>query len=76
MTIVFMLIEVETGKIHDVIDKLKNMEGVKEIYAITGPYDVIAKIAADNMESIKAIIEKIQNVPGVTKTLSSIMLPF
>ena len=35
MTVVFMLIEVETGKIHEVLEKLKGAEGIDEIYAIT-----------------------------------------
>ncbi|WEU40107.1 MAG: Lrp/AsnC ligand binding domain-containing protein [Candidatus Odinarchaeum yellowstonii] len=76
MAIVFMLVEVETGKIHDVLEKLKSIDGVKEYYAITGPYDIIARIVADDMEGIKSIIEKIQAIPGVTRTLSSITLPF
>jgi DNA-binding Lrp family transcriptional regulator len=76
MTVVFMLIEVETGKIHDILEKLKVVEGIKEIYAITGPYDIIAKVQAKDMETVKGIVEKMHSVPGIVRTLSSIVLPF
>jgi len=71
-----MLIEVETGKIHDVLDKLKSVEGIKELYAITGPYDIIAKITAKDMETMKKIVENIHAIDGIVRTLSSIVLPF
>ncbi|MHA1409026.1 MAG: Lrp/AsnC family transcriptional regulator [Candidatus Odinarchaeia archaeon] len=76
MTVVFMLIEVESGKIHDVLKKLKTIEGVEERYSITGPYDLIAKVSAKDMETIKNILQQIQEIEGVIKTLSSIVLPF
>ena len=76
MTVVFMLVEVETGKIHDVLEKLKVLEGIKELYAITGPYDIIAKVSAKDMETVIGIVEKIHSVPGIVRTLSSIVLPF
>ncbi|MHA1409372.1 MAG: Lrp/AsnC family transcriptional regulator [Candidatus Odinarchaeia archaeon] len=76
MTVVFMLIEVETGKIHDVLEELKALDGIKELYAITGPYDIIAKVSAKDMETVKGIVEKIHAVPGIVRTLSSIVLPF
>ncbi|MFX0068468.1 MAG: Lrp/AsnC family transcriptional regulator [Promethearchaeota archaeon] len=76
MTVVFMLIEVETGKIHEVLEKLKGAEGIDEIYAITGPYDIIAKVAADDMEHVRDTVERIHKVDGVVRTLSSIVLPF
>ncbi len=76
MTVVFMLVEVETGRIHDVLEKLKGIEGVKELYAITGPYDIIAKVSAKDMETVKNIVEKIHGIEGIVRTLSSIVLPF
>jgi len=76
MTVVFMLIEVETGKIHEVLEKLKGAEGIDEIYAITGPYDIIAKVGADDMEHVRDTVERIHKVEGVVRTLSSIVLPF
>ncbi|MHA1754271.1 MAG: Lrp/AsnC family transcriptional regulator [Candidatus Odinarchaeia archaeon] len=76
MTVVFMLIEVETGRIHDVLEKLKLVEGIKEIFAITGPYDIIVKVSAKDMETVKGIVEKIHGIEGIVRTLSSIVLPF
>jgi DNA-binding Lrp family transcriptional regulator len=75
-TIVFMLIEVQTGKIANVLDAIEKIPNVEECYAITGPFDVHAKIKAKDIEEVKEIIEQVQKIDGVEKTLSSMVLPY
>ncbi|MHA1409131.1 MAG: Lrp/AsnC family transcriptional regulator [Candidatus Odinarchaeia archaeon] len=76
MSIVFMLIEVEAGKIAAVLSELKDIKGVVESYAITGPFDIHIKIKARSLEEIKELIERIQRIEGVERTLSSMVLPY
>ena len=76
MAIVFMLIEVKTGEIANVLQAVKKIDAVEECYAITGPFDIHVKLSAENIEAIKEVIEKIQILKGVEKTLSSIVLPY
>ena len=38
---------------------------------VTGPYDVIARVEASTVDELgKLVIAKIQDVPGITRTLT------
>lgn len=68
---VFVLIGVETGMSLKVVAALKEIEGVTTADQVTGPYDVIAVVDRDKVEEIGSIIaEKIQFIPGVSRTVS------
>ena len=67
----FVLIEAEAGKSLKVAAALKGIEGVTTANQVTGPYDVIAVIDRDNLEEIGSVIaEKIQSIPGISRTVS------
>ena len=59
---------VEVGK------ALRQLEEIKILHAVSGPYDLIAEIAAETTEEIDATLDIIGNVAGVEKTMSSIIL--
>ena len=45
------------------------MEGVRSVARVTGPYDVIAEVGADSLESIVDIVDlNIHSMQGVTRT--------
>ncbi|HDO19562.1 MAG TPA: Lrp/AsnC family transcriptional regulator [Thermoplasmatales archaeon] len=72
MAVGFVLISVSPLKEREVFDSVSNIPEVTEIYPLFGEYDIIAKIEADDFNSIGAIvIQKIRAIPGVidTKTL-------
>ena len=48
MQTAFILINVSAGKTWEVIEKLKKMEEVVEVYSIAGEYDIIAIRIAEN----------------------------
>jgi len=67
----FVLIEAEAGKSLKVVAALKGIEGVTTANQVTGPYDVIAVIDRDKIGEIGSVIaEKIQSIPGVSRTVS------
>ena len=38
---------------------------------VTGPYDVIVRAAADNVDQLgQLVVAKVQNVEGITRTLT------
>ena len=49
MVYAYVLITVSIGKIKEVIEAVKKIEGVIEADVITGPYDAIAKIKANDL---------------------------
>lgn len=50
---------------------LKNVVAVSEV---TGEYDIVAKVVAENAEELNAVIESIREMRGVASTLTSIVL--
>jgi DNA-binding Lrp family transcriptional regulator len=67
----YILIQSEVGKAAAVSAEVAGIEGVVLSEHVTGPYDVIARIEARNVDELgKMVIAKIQEVPGITRTLT------
>ncbi|MEM2855965.1 MAG: Lrp/AsnC ligand binding domain-containing protein [Candidatus Nitrosocaldaceae archaeon] len=71
----FVLINAEIGAEDKVVDELKKIENVKEVYAVYGAYDVIAKVESDSMDKVKETITwKIRRLENVRSTLTMIVI--
>ena len=71
----FVLINVESGAEQEVVNELKGIEGVEEAYFSYGVYDIITKIKADSMESLKDLVtRKVRTISRVRSTLTLIMM--
>ena len=69
----FMLIEIRTGEIPEVVRQLKRIESVTEAYMTFGPYDAVAVVSADDVSHLGRIMSSvIQPIPGVLDTLTCI----
>lgn len=69
----FMLIEIRTGEIPEVVRQLKRVESVTEAYMTFGPYDAVAVVSADDVSHLGRIMASvIQPIPGVLDTLTCI----
>lgn len=67
----FVLINIRTGEVGQVIRQLRGLQGVVEASMTFGPYDAIAIIEADNLNSLGSMISsRIQPIPGITQTLT------
>ena len=70
----FILIDTSPGKAKEVANKLKQVEGVSAAHAVTGPHDIIAVAEAPDVSSLgELIVQKIQSVVGVNRSLTSIV---
>ena len=68
----YVLIQTEIGRQLPVATALAGMTGVTQAVVVTGPYDVIARISAADVDALGAlIVTKIQGVDGVVRTLTS-----
>ena len=48
---------------------------VKKVDAVTGPFDLVAQIEADTLESLnELVLSRIRGVDGVVKTSTAIIL--
>jgi DNA-binding Lrp family transcriptional regulator len=67
----FVLIQTDIGKPAPVATQVSRVEGVATAVAVTGPYDVIARLTANDVDSLaKIVASEIQAVDGVTRTLT------
>ena len=67
----YILIQTEVGRAAAVATAIADLAGVLTAEDVTGPYDVIARVEASNVDELgKLVIAKIQDVPGITRTLT------
>ena len=66
-----MLIQTEVGRAEVVAKQLATLPGVLSAEYVTGPYDVIVRAEADNVDDLgKLVVAQIQSVSGITRTLT------
>ncbi|HET8614155.1 MAG TPA: Lrp/AsnC ligand binding domain-containing protein [Actinomycetales bacterium] len=67
----YILIQSEVGMAASVAERIAGISGVTLSEDVTGPYDVIARVEARNVDELgRLVIAKIQDVPGITRTLT------
>ena len=67
----YILIQTEVGKAADVAAAVDDINGVVTAEDVTGPYDVIARAEADDVDHLgQMVISKVQMIPGITRTLT------
>ena len=67
----FVLIETVSRRIKEVASTLQQLEGVKSIDCVTGPYDIIAVLEGKNLNEIGLLItNKIHPVAGISRTVT------
>lgn len=67
----YILVQTEVGKSKSVAEEIRELVGVSSADDVTGPYDVIARVEAETVDDLgKLVIARIQDVPGITRTLT------
>lgn len=69
----YLLVETAVGKTRDVATTLQSLEGIETVDVVTGPYDIIAMIGADDMTVVGNLVTgHIHTVPGVVRTVTCV----
>ncbi len=67
----YILVQTEVGKAAEVARRIRSITGVTLAEDVTGPYDVIVRAEADNVDDLgRLVVAQIQGVPGITRTLT------
>jgi DNA-binding Lrp family transcriptional regulator len=67
----YILVQTEVGKAADVAQQIAKVAGVTQAEDVTGPYDVIVRAQAENVDELgKLVAAHIQAVEGITRTLT------
>jgi DNA-binding Lrp family transcriptional regulator len=67
----YILVQTEVGKAAEVAVRIGAISGVTQAEDVTGPYDVIVRAEAENVDDLgRLVVAKIQSVAGITRTLT------
>jgi DNA-binding Lrp family transcriptional regulator len=67
----YILIQTEVGKASTVADVIAKLPGILQAEDVTGPYDVIVRAQSETVDELgRMVVAKIQQVDGITRTLT------
>jgi DNA-binding Lrp family transcriptional regulator len=69
----YLLLETAVGKTREVATQLRGVDNMKTVDVVTGPYDIIALIEAEDINSIGDIVtSEIHIIPGVVRSVTCV----
>ena len=73
----YVLVNIRTGVVKDVVEGLRQVESVIEANMTFGPYDAVVVIETEDINDVGAILtNEIQTIPGVLETLTCLSVDF
>ena len=67
----YILVQTEVGKAAAVAAEIAGIGGVLSAEDVTGPYDVIVRAEADDVDKLgQLVVARVQGVGGITRTLT------
>jgi len=71
----FVLIETVVGRTKEVVTSIKQLEGVKSVDTVTGPYDIIAIVEAKDLNEIGDMVTgKVHPIAGISRTVTCLAI--
>jgi DNA-binding Lrp family transcriptional regulator len=73
--LVFVDTFVESSEMDNVVAALSKLENLVDLYEVTGEFDIVTLISADDMEEFRRVLGNgIEKIKGVRSTVSSVVL--
>ncbi len=67
----YILIETAVGKSREVAEALRSLTGIDNVDAVTGPYDIIAIVAAPDLNAVGDLVtSQIHTINGIVRTVT------
>jgi DNA-binding Lrp family transcriptional regulator len=71
----YVLMDLRTGSIPEVVRNLRRLDGVLEANMTFGPYDAVAVVEAKDVSHLGDLIARhIQPIPGVLDTITCLVV--
>jgi len=71
----FVHIFVESAQMDTVIASLQRISNIEEIFHVTGEFDLVTLVSAEDIEQFRDILKnKIMKINGIRSTVSSVVL--
>ncbi len=69
MITAIVVMNCEVGKVHQVAEALTEIDGVAEVYSVSGEHDILAICKVGHYDDLAQLVtEKIGGVQGITRT--------
>jgi DNA-binding Lrp family transcriptional regulator len=69
MITAIVFVRAEVNRIPEVAQQLADIDGVSEVYSVTGTIDLIAMVRVRNIDDVAAVVsDKVNKVAGVIDT--------
>ncbi len=69
MITAIVFVQAEVARIPDVATEIAGLEGVSEVYSVTGGIDLIAMVRVRSIDQVSEVVaERLNRVPGVVDT--------
>ena len=69
MVTAVVLVRTERERVQEAAQAILKIEGVREVYSVTGPYDLVVMVRIPDFERLAEIVpENLAQVPGVDRT--------
>ncbi len=73
----YALVRITPSKVKDVVAQIKQIRGVKNVHAVTGPYDAIVFLESEDMKDLgKIILAEIHSLDGVIDTTTCLVVDY
>ncbi len=71
----YVLIETRVGKIKEVVEAIRKLQGVISVDVVTGPYDAIAVLQVESLNEIGDLITaKVYIIDGISRIVTCLAL--
>ena len=71
----FVGLRVEQGREEDALDRLRDIEGVREIHLTTGEWDVLLRVVAEDTDRLRELMfERVAEMDGFSRSQTMIIL--
>ena len=69
MITAIVFVKADVARIPEVAEKIAAIQGVSEVYSVTGQIDLIALVRVSNHDDVAAVVaDQLNKVPGVMET--------
>ena len=72
----YVLIEAEVGKTGEVIQSVREVEGVKSADSVAGAYDIVATTEVEDLDALGSLVKQLHSISGICKTTTLIEVKF
>ncbi len=73
--VAFVSMFVDSSRMSDVLEALSKLDNIEEFSEVTGDFDILSVVSCSDMEEFREVLKnRIQKIPGVKSTVSSIVL--